>query len=101
MGQSRAIQTAQDKILEEIMTPNEAAQYGLDQWKCGRDLAMQLIDVYTELKTIGVDEETLRMRLAGGVVALNDLTEAQALEAIKAFNHWLNAYKEIVREATI
>ena len=100
MSQSRAIQ-AQAQILEEVMTPMEATQYGLDQWKCGRDLAMRLINVYTELKTIGVEEETLRMRLAGGAVALNDLTEAQALEAIKVLNHWLNAYKEIVREATI
>jgi hypothetical protein len=101
MSQSRAIQTAQNRIIEEVMTPREAAQYGLDQWKCGRDLAMRLFSVYAELKNIGVEEETLRMRLAGGAVALNDLTEAQALEAIKAFNHWLNAYEEIVREATI
>lgn len=102
MSQSTAIQkTDQNKILSEVMTPKEATQLGLDQWKCGRDLAMRLFSVYAELKSIGVEEETLQMRFAGGAIALNDLTEAQALEAIKVLNHWLNSYKEIVREATI
>lgn len=93
---------------EVVMTKSEAEQLmlshkaiGLDQWKCGRGTAMLLLNVCKRLEAKGVDEELMRSRLPGGVQSRKDLTEEQAQEAIKAFNHWLNTYNEVVEGSVV
>jgi hypothetical protein len=88
---------------DAVMTQGEADQLvishhpsGLDQWQCGRALAMQLIKVCQQLKAKGVDDELMRSRLPGGVQSRKDLTPDQAQDAIKAFTHWLKTYNEVV-----
>lgn len=89
---------------EAVMTSTEADQVvlshtsiGLDQWKCGRSLAMQLIKVCKQLEAKGVDDETMRMRLPG-VTSRKDLTPEQAQAVIKDFNRWLDTYNAVVGE---
>ncbi len=115
---------------EAIMTESEAEQLtlshkasGLDQWKCGRALAMQffqdrltvikqaeitkwncssesaikLMDVYGQLIARGVDKTTIQQRLPNNSPSFRALSEAQAQEALKAFTHWLKTYNDVVQ----
>lgn len=99
----------QDAVMTEqdaVMTENEARHLrqltlshrsiGLDQWKCKRATAMLLLNICRRLAEKGVDDELMRSRLPGGVQSRKDLTEEQAQETIKIFQHWLNTYNEVV-----
>lgn len=61
----------------------------------------QLIDVCAELANKGIDKETMRGRLPGGVQSLLDLAEDQVQPALKAFQHWLNTYNEVVEGGVV
>lgn len=64
---------------------------GLDQWKCGRKLAMELIGVCKQLDVAGVSEEQMRSKLPAGVKSRKDLSETQAQAVLEEFRAWLNA----------
>lgn len=134
---------------ELIVEANHNAS-GLDQWACGRGLAMKIIGLSSELKTRGitddvikswlpkkanitsrkdldenqalkfienlslriklielcselahrgVDNETMKKRLPGGLSSLKDLNLEQVHEAIKIFTHWLKSWNEMKEEA--
>ena len=88
MSQSTATQPFLLDEPEAVMTPKEADQLS----------TMQLMKVYQELKAIGVDDETILLRIPGGAKSLTDLSAEQTKEAIKIFTQWLKAYKEIMAE---
>lgn len=101
-GAQRIAPPEEDAIMteQEALTLSYKAS-GLDQWKCSRATAMEVIKVTAQLKAKGVDDDTMRKRLPDGVVSRKDLTEAQAKEAIKAFTHWLNTWNEVVEGEVI
>jgi len=89
---------------EAIMTESEAEQLtlshkasGLDQWKCGRALAMQILSFWATLQAEGTEEETLRGWLPNGIASRKDLTEEQARAVIKVFQSRL----DIIRQASL
>lgn len=86
---------------EAVMTESEAEQLtlshkasGLDQWQCGRGLAMQVLTIWMALTAEGAEEETLRAWLPLGVESRKDLTEAQARAVIKVFQDRLAVIKQ-------
>lgn len=58
---------------------------GLDQWACGRGLAMPLINICKSLEAAGVDEDTWRTWLPSGIQSRKELTEDQAREVFDDF----------------
>lgn len=76
--------------IEADITVSEKA-IGLNQWKCGRKLAMELIDVCKKLAAAGVEDEQMRAKLPAGVQSRKDLTEAQAQSALEEYRAWLEA----------
>jgi len=89
---------------EAIMTESEAEQLtlshkasGLDQWKCGRALAMQILSFWAMLQAGGAEEETLRGWLPNGIASRKDLTEEQARAVIKVFQSRL----DVIRQASL
>lgn len=93
-----------DKEREQLIIVHKTS--GLDQWRCtqesgSRQLALDLIKVCDALAKKGVDDETMRLRLPGGVASRKDLTAAQAQEALKAFTHWLKTYNEATQDGQV
>lgn len=70
----------------------QPSSIGLDQWKCSRATAMELINVCKELAKHGVADEQMRTRLPKGVQSRKDLTEEQAQAVIQDFADWLSIF---------
>lgn len=75
---------------EAVMTEQEALMLshrasGLDQWACGRGLAMLLINICKGLEAAGVSEDTWRTWLPSGIQSRKELTEDQAREVFDDF----------------
>jgi hypothetical protein len=80
-----------------VMTEQEALNLshraiGLDQWKCGRALAMRIIGLSTTLKTRGIDDQTIKSWLPSGITSRKDLTEDQANDFIYALERRLDLF---------
>ncbi|MBO0722324.1 MAG: hypothetical protein J2P41_15970 [Blastocatellia bacterium] len=71
---------------EEIEAAADAHSSGLDQWKCGRALAMQIISLSARLKRKGVSDDTIKQWLPPGVTSRKDLDGQQVLEFINNLN---------------
>lgn len=69
----------QDAVMteQEALTLQHRAS-GLDQWKCGRALAMQIINLSDNLKTYSIDDEIIKTWLPAGVTSRKDLDEGEA-----------------------
>jgi hypothetical protein len=68
---------------EAIMTEQESLTLshraiGLDHWKCGRALAMQIINLSANLKTYLIDDEIIKSWLPAGMTSRKDLDESEA-----------------------
>jgi hypothetical protein len=74
---------------------------GLDQWKCGHKLAMDLIAVCKRLEAAGVNDEQMRRKLPAGVQSRKDLTQAQAVSALEEFRAWLEALDSEIAQGEI
>lgn len=80
---------------EEIVVSSKAN--GLDQWKCGRKLAMELIGVCKRLEAAGVGEEEMRTKLPQGIASRKDLSPEQAQQVILDFNQWLDSLTNTIQ----
>jgi hypothetical protein len=68
---------------DAVMTEQEALTLqhrasGLDQWKCGRALAMQIITLCTNHKAKGMTDDIIKSWLPAGVTSRKDLDEGEA-----------------------
>lgn len=68
---------------DAVMTEAEALSLshkssGLDQWKCGRALAMQIITLCTNHKSKGMTDDIIKSWLPAGVTSRKDLGEGEA-----------------------
>lgn len=89
---------------DAVMTEAEAEQLtlahkasGLDQWKCGRALAMKLITVCKLLEAEGAGALTWHEWLPSGIETRKDLTEEQAQKVLNNFQSRL----EVIKQAEI
>lgn len=83
----------QDAVMTEreahtLMGSSEAAilQYkasGLDQWKCGRALAMQIIAICNDLHEYKITDEVIKSWLPAGVTSRKDLNGVEAWDFIE------------------
>lgn len=90
-----SIPNAQPIAEEEIVVSSKAN--GLDQWKCGRKLAMELIGVCNRLEAAGVSEEEMRAKLPQGIASRKDLSPEQAQQVILDFNQWLDSLTNTIQ----
>lgn len=75
---------------QETMTEQEALTLshrasGLDQWACGRPLAMNIITMCKALEAAGVSEDIWRTWLPSEIQSRKELTEDQAREVFDDF----------------
>lgn len=69
------------EIDEEVTISRKSS--GLDQWRCGRGLAMQIISLSTNLKAKGVTDEVIKSWLPPGFESRKDLEGELAIEFAK------------------
>ena len=79
---------------DAVMTEQEALNLshrssGLDQWKCGRALAMRIIALSTHLRQRGMTDDDIKAWLPDGIASRKDLAEDQAEEFIANLNQRL------------
>jgi hypothetical protein len=73
-----------DAVAVRQIEPEKAS--GLDQWRCGRSLAMRIIDASARLKAEGVSEDTIRRWLPEDVTSRKDLEEQRAIDFLYSLN---------------
>lgn len=84
---------------EAVMTEREAERLtiahkasGLDQWACGRALAMNIIGLSTTLKAMKIGDDVIKSWLPSGVTSRKDLTEDQANDFIYALERRIDLF---------
>jgi hypothetical protein len=71
-------------------------QAEITKWNCSPAFAVQLIHVYSGLIARGIEKETIMQKLSKLGPSFRALSDSQAQEALKEFNHWLKSYDEAV-----
>jgi hypothetical protein len=92
-GAQRIAITGDDDI---TVTAREA---GLDQWKCSRKRAMEIIGLCEKIKAKDkeIGDEDLRAKLPVGVNSRKDLSELQAADFIQTLQTWLDQLTNTVQ----
>lgn len=85
-------------LIEEDLTVS-ARNSGLDQWKCSRTRAMQIIDLCTKIKAAdkSIDDDALRAKLPKGIQSRKDLSDIQAGDFIQTLQKMLDGLTNTVQ----
>jgi hypothetical protein len=83
-----------DPEQEAVMTESESLTLthrtsGLDQWRCGRALAMQIISVCNNLAEYKIKKGSVKAWLPAGVTSRKDLSEGEARYFLENLNQRL------------